>query len=177
MIARDPMHPRMTLPRFGAWLLLAGLVVALDLWTKHLASTNLALYRPVPLTGWMNLTLAHNTGAAFSLLADQDGWQRWFFIAFAVGISGFLVLWLWRLPLGARLLPAALMLVLGGAIGNLVDRVRLGYVVDFIDLHYGDWHWPAFNIADSAIVIGATLMLIEALLPPRNPPKSFNKTL
>jgi signal peptidase II len=177
MIGPDAMHPRMTLPRFGAWLLLAGLIVALDLWTKHLASANLDLYRPVAITDWMNLTLAHNTGAAFSLLADQDGWQRWFFVIFASGISLFLVIWLWRLPLSARLLPAALMLVLGGAIGNLADRIRLGYVVDFIDLHYNNWHWPAFNIADSAIVIGVTLMLIESLLPPRPPPKSLNKTL
>ncbi|MGK7295875.1 MAG: signal peptidase II [Candidatus Wenzhouxiangella sp. M2_3B_020] len=166
----DIMHPRMTLPRYGAWLLLALLVVALDLWTKHLASQNLELYRPIPVTGWMNLTLAHNTGAAFSLFADHAGWQRWFFIVFATGISVFLLVWLWRLPLGARLLPVALMLVLGGAIGNLVDRITLGYVVDFIDLHYGGWHWPAFNIADSAIVIGVTLMLIEGLLPPRETP-------
>jgi len=167
----DAGHPRMTLPRFGAWLLLAALVVALDLWTKHLAVTALELYRPVPITGWLNLTLAHNTGAAFSLFAGHGGWQRWFFIAFAAGISVFLLIWLSRLPLGARLLPVALMLILGGAIGNLVDRIRLGYVVDFIDLHYGGWHWPAFNIADSAIVIGVTLMLAESLMPPRTPPK------
>ena len=163
-------HPRMTLPRFGAWLLLAVLVVVLDLWTKHLAVANLELYRPIPITGWLNLTLAHNTGAAFSLLADSGGWQRWFFIVFAVGISIFLLVWLWRLPLAARALPVSLTLLLGGAIGNLVDRIRLGYVVDFIDVHYNSWHWPAFNIADSAIVIGVTLMLIESLLPPRKPP-------
>jgi len=160
----------MTLPRFGAWLLLAVLVVVLDLWTKHLAVANLELYRPIPITGWLNLTLAHNTGAAFSLLADSGGWQRWFFIVFAVGISIFLLIWLWRLPLAARALPVSLTLLLGGAIGNLVDRIRLGYVVDFIDVHYNSWHWPAFNIADSAIVIGVTLMLIESLLPPRKPP-------
>ncbi|HKL53041.1 MAG TPA: signal peptidase II, partial [Wenzhouxiangellaceae bacterium] len=92
------------------------------------------------------------------------------FIVFASGISVFLLVWLWRLPLTARALPVALMLLLGGAIGNLADRIRLGYVVDFIDVHYNDWHWPAFNIADSAIVIGVTLMLIESLLPPRKPP-------
>ena len=131
----------------------------------------------VPVTGWMNLTLAHNTGAAFSLFADAAGWQRWFFIVVASGISVFLVIWLWRLPLSARLLPAALMLILGGAIGNLVDRVRLGYVVDFIDLHYNNWHWPAFNLADSAIVIGVTLMLVESLLPPRKPPEKLDGTL
>jgi len=163
-------HPRMTLPRFGAWLLLAGLIIALDLWTKQLATENLELYRPVPIRDWLNLTLAHNTGAAFSLLADGDGWQRWFFIVFAAGISIFLLIWLWRQPLSARALPVALMLLLGGAVGNLVDRIRLGYVVDFIDVHYNNWHWPAFNVADSAIVIGVILMLIESLLPPRRPP-------
>jgi len=166
----DTALPRMTLPRFGAWLLLAGLVIALDLWTKQLATENLELYRPVPITDWLNLTLAHNTGAAFSLLADGDGWQRWFFIIFAGGISIFLLGWLWRQPLSARALPVALMLLLGGAVGNLVDRIRLGYVVDFIDVHYSNWHWPAFNVADSAIVIGVILMLIESLLPPRRPP-------
>ncbi len=167
----DTTHPRMTLPRYAAWLLLAALIVVLDLWTKALASSSLELYRPVEVTGWLNLTLAHNTGAAFSFLADGDGWQRIFFIVVASGISLFLLAWMWRIPLRARALPAALMLLLGGAIGNLVDRVRLGYVVDFIDVHYGGWHWPAFNIADSAIVIGIVLMLIESLLPPRGAPK------
>ncbi|WP_318284768.1 signal peptidase II [Halomonas denitrificans] len=160
----------MTLPRYAAWLLLAVLIAVLDLWTKALATANLELYRPVEITGWLNLTLAHNTGAAFSFLADGDGWQRIFFIVVASGISLFLLVWLWRIPLQGRALPAALMLLLGGAIGNLVDRVRLGYVVDFIDVHYGGWHWPAFNIADSAIVIGIALMLIESLLPPRGTP-------
>ena len=164
--------PRMTLPRYGTWLLLALAVVVLDLWTKHLASSNLDLYRPVALTGWMNLTLAHNDGAAFSLLADAGGWQRWFFVTVAGGISVFLLVWLWQLPHQARALPVALMLLLGGAIGNLVDRLRLGYVVDFIDLHIRGWHWPAFNIADSAIVIGVILLLIESLLPPRRLPDS-----
>ncbi|MEM1082422.1 MAG: signal peptidase II, partial [Pseudomonadota bacterium] len=108
-------------------------------------------------------------GAAFSLLADAGGWQRWFFVAIALGISAFLLTWLWQLPHQARALPVALMLLLGGAIGNMVDRVRLGYVVDFIDLHARGWHWPAFNIADSAIVIGVIVLLIESLLPPRRP--------
>lgn len=166
----DTTHPRMTLPRFSAWLLLALVVVVLDLWTKHLAAANLELYRPVPITDWLNLTLARNTGAAFSLLAESGGWQRWFFIVFASGISIFLLVWLWRLPLAARALPVSLMLLLGGAVGNLVDRIRFGYVVDFIDVHYNNWHWPAFNIADSAIVIGVILMLIESLLPPRSSP-------
>lgn len=168
----DTVHPRMTLPRYLAWLGLAAVIVLLDLWTKHLASANLELYRPVPVTGWLNMTLAHNTGAAFSFLADGDGWQRTFFIVVASAISVFLVIWLWRLPLQARALPAALSLLLGGAIGNLVDRIQLGYVVDFIDVHYAGWHWPAFNLADSAIVIGIGLMMIESLLPPRRPPSA-----
>ncbi|MDT8450005.1 MAG: signal peptidase II [Wenzhouxiangellaceae bacterium] len=166
----DSGHPRMTVQRYAAWLLLAAVIVALDQWTKHLAVASLELYRPVELTSWANLTLAHNTGAAFSFLADGDGWQRWFFITFASAIGILLLIWLWRLPLTARALPVALMLLLGGAVGNLIDRIRLGYVVDFVDLHYAGWHWPAFNVADSAIVIGVTLMLIESLLPPRSPP-------
>lgn len=160
----------MTVQRYAAWLALAAGVVALDLWTKYLAMANLELFRPVPMTDWFNLTLAHNTGAAFSLLAEGGGWQRWFFIVVASGISVFLLGWLWRLPLAARALPVALMLVLGGAIGNLIDRIRFGYVVDFIDLHYAGWHWPAFNLADSAIVVGVGLMLLESLFPPRTPP-------
>ncbi len=168
----DTTHPRMTLPRYAAWLGLAAVIAVLDLWTKHLATINLELYRPVPVTDWLNMTLAHNTGAAFSFLADGDGWQRIFFIVVASVISVFLLVWMWRLPLQARALPAALALVLGGAIGNLVDRATLGYVVDFIDVHYAGWHWPAFNLADSAIVIGVGLMMIESLLPPRAPARS-----
>ncbi len=151
------------------WLALAAILVFLDLWTKHLASTHLALYRPVEVNAWLNLTLAHNSGAAFSFLADAGGWQRWFFSTVAVIISLVLMVWLWRLPNRSRLLPTAIALVLGGAIGNLVDRVRLGYVVDFIDVHWRGYHWPAFNLADSVIVIGVVLLLIEGFLPRRGP--------
>jgi signal peptidase II len=158
-----PMRPQ----KYLAWLLLAVLVVVLDYWTKHLATENLILYRPLPVTSWFNLTLAHNEGAAFSLLADAGGWQRWFFTLVALGISVVLLIWLWRLPNRSRLLPSALMLVLGGAIGNLIDRLRFGYVVDFVDLHYQGWHWPAFNVADSAIVLGVLLLLVDGFLPRR----------
>lgn len=157
---------------YATWLILAVVVVILDYWTKHLASQNLILYRPMPVTGWFNLTLAHNEGAAFSLLADAGGWQRWFFTTVAVVISGVLLVWLWRLPNRSRLLPSALMLVLGGAIGNTIDRIRYGYVVDFLDVHYQGWHWPAFNIADSAIVLGVILLLIDGFLPRRGPQPS-----
>lgn len=160
-----PMRPQ----KYVLWLGLAALLVLLDYWTKHLATQNLTLYRPLPITSWLNLTLAHNEGAAFSLLADQGGWQRWFFSVVAVGISVVLLVWLWRLPDRSRLLPVAISLVLGGAIGNLIDRIRFGYVVDFIDLHYQGEHWPAFNLADSVIVLGVILLLIEGFLPRRGP--------
>lgn len=160
-----PMRPQ----KYILWLGLAALLVLLDYWTKHLATQNLTLYRPVPVTSWLNLTLAHNEGAAFSLLASQGGWQRWFFSVVAVGISAVLLVWLWRLPDRSRLLPVAISLVLGGAIGNLIDRIRFGYVVDFIDLHYQGEHWPAFNLADSVIVLGVILLLIEGFLPRRGP--------
>ncbi len=160
----QPMRPK----KYLMWLGLAALIVVLDWWTKHLASQHLELYRPVELTSWLNMTLAHNTGAAFSFLASAGGWQRWFFSIVAVVISVVLLIWLWRLPNRSRLLPTALSLVLGGAIGNLIDRVRFGYVVDFIDVHYAGYHWPAFNVADSAIVIGVILILIEGFLPRRH---------
>lgn len=151
--------------RFSFWLLVAAILVVLDYWTKHLASQNLELYRPVPITGWLNLTLAHNEGAAFSLLADAGGWQRWFFIIITIVISLILLVWLWTQPAGSRMLPAALTLVLGGALGNLIDRVRQGYVVDFVDVYVGTWHWPAFNLADAAITVGVILLLLDGFIP------------
>lgn len=159
----------MRAPKYLMWLGLAAVLVVLDLWTKHLASTNLELYRPVEVTSWLNMTLAHNSGAAFSFLANAGGWQRWFFTVVAGAISIVLMIWLWRLPNRSRLLPVAISLVLGGAIGNLIDRVRFGYVVDFIDVHVAGWHWPAFNLADSVIVIGVVLLLIEGFIPRRGP--------
>ncbi|NBB93906.1 MAG: lipoprotein signal peptidase [Gammaproteobacteria bacterium] len=153
--------------RYGLWLLMAAVVVALDLFTKQLAMQHLELYRPNAVFSWLNMTLAHNTGAAFSFLAGGSGWQRWFLSAVAVIIVAVLLVWLWRLPHRARLLPSALALVIGGAIGNLIDRLRFGYVVDFIDVHYAGWHWPAFNLADSAIVVGVILLLLDSLIPSR----------
>ncbi|RFF30102.1 signal peptidase II [Wenzhouxiangella sediminis] len=153
--------------RYGLWLIMAAVVVALDLFTKELAMQYLELYRPNPVLSWLNLTLAHNTGAAFSFLASGSGWQRWFLSGVAVVIVAVLLVWLWRLPHRARLLPSALALVIGGAIGNLVDRIRFGYVIDFIDVHYAGWHWPAFNLADSAIVVGVILLLLDSLIPGR----------
>ena len=144
------------------WLALAAAVVVLDLWTKQLAMTNLVMYQPVEVTPFLNWRLAHNPGAAFSFLAGAGGWQRWFFTALAAVVSVFLLVWLFRTHRSDRLLPLALSLVMGGAIGNAIDRVRFGYVIDFIDVHARGWHWPAFNIADSAIVCGIILLLLDA---------------
>lgn len=159
-----PMRPS----KYLLWLALVAVLVLLDFWTKHAASQNLELYRPREVFSWLNLTLAHNTGAAFSFLAGGGGWQRWFLSGVAVVICAVLLIWLWRLPHRARLLPTALCLILGGAIGNLIDRIRFGHVVDFIDVHYADWHWPAFNLADSIIVIGVGVLLLESLIPRRH---------
>lgn len=149
------------------WFLLAGLVVLLDQYTKGLASSELAYARPVEIFSWFNLTLQHNTGAAFSFLSDAGGWQRWFFTVIAAVISIGLVVWLSLAERGQWLLGLSLALILGGAIGNLWDRVLLGYVVDFISVHYGGWYFPAFNIADSAITLGAGCMLLDSFLATR----------
>lgn len=111
---------------------------------------------------YFNLTYVHNTGAAFSFLSEAGGWQRWFFAVLALVISAVLSVWLARLQKHETLLALALSLVLGGAIGNLIDRLAYGYVIDFLDVYYDTWHWPAFNIADSAITLGVMLMLAES---------------
>lgn len=149
------------------WYLLALVIVALDQFTKGLASSELVYGRPVAVFSWFNLTLQHNTGAAFSFLSDAGGWQRWFFTVVAVVISAALVVWLSLAERGQWLLALSLALILGGAVGNLWDRLSLGYVVDFISVHYGGWYFPAFNIADSAITVGAGCMLLDSFLVAR----------
>lgn len=145
------------------WLLLTAGVILADWQTKQWVSEALVLYRPQEVTTWLNITLAHNYGAAFSFLSDAGGWQRWFFVVLASGVSLVLTVWLLRLPREEWLTGMALGLVIGGAVGNLVDRVQLGYVVDFIDVHFKGWHYPAFNVADSAITVGVALLLIDGL--------------
>lgn len=140
------------------WLSLTVLV--LDLYTKYLASTQLDYAISVPVIPHFNLTLLHNTGAAFSFLASESGWQRWFFILLASGVSIALVRWVYVLK-NDRWLAVALCLVLGGALGNLYDRITLGYVVDFLHFYWGDYHFPAFNIADSAISVGAAMLVLD----------------
>ncbi|GAA3970987.1 signal peptidase II [Allohahella marinimesophila] len=143
------------------WLWLTLVVIILDLATKAMATAWLDYAIPVPVIPYFNLTLLHNTGAAFSFLASAGGWQRWFFIVLAIVISAVLLTWLGRLKRHETWLAIALALVLGGAIGNVYDRIVHGYVVDFIHLYYGSYSWPAFNIADSAISIGAVMMVID----------------
>ncbi len=144
------------------WYLLALVMVLLDQYTKTLATESLVYARPVEVFSWFNLTLQHNTGAAFSFLSDAGGWQRWFFTVVAVVISGVLTVWLFMAPRAHWLLGLSLALILGGAVGNVWDRVALGYVVDFISVHYQGWYFPAFNIADSAITVGAVCMLLDS---------------
>ncbi|TXS91354.1 lipoprotein signal peptidase [Parahaliea maris] len=146
------------------WYLLALVVIGLDQYSKGLASASLEYAQPVPVFSWFNLTLHHNTGAAFSFLSDAGGWQRYFFTGIAAVVSGLLVVWIYRLQRGQWLLALSLALVLGGAIGNVWDRLVLGYVVDFISVHYAGYYFPAFNLADSAITGGAIGMILDTFL-------------
>jgi len=159
-VLKSPTFP----PYPWVWLVVTALVIVLDWHTKQMATDLLELYRPHQVFSWLNMTLAHNYGAAFSFLSDAGGWQRWFFIILASGVSVVLLVWLLRLPRNEWITGLGLALILGGAIGNLVDRIQLGYVVDFIDVFYKDWHYPAFNVADSAITCGVILLLLDMLL-------------
>lgn len=151
--------------RNGLWL--AAFIVLLDQASKWGVDTQMQLFESIAIAPSVNLTYVHNTGAAFSFLSQAGGWQRWLFAGLAVVMSGFMTLWLLRLQAHQRLLACGLSLVLGGAIGNLIDRVAYGYVIDFIDVYYNNWHWPAFNIADSAICVGVALLLIDGIHPPK----------
>jgi signal peptidase II len=151
-----------TNPTMARWLWLSLLIVILDQATKWLAEALLVPFQPVPLMPLLNLTLMYNEGAAFSFLANAGGWQRWLFAGFALVMTTVLAFWLLRLEKGDRTTAATLSLIIGGAIGNLIDRVQTGRVVDFIDFYVGTWHWPAFNVADSAISIGIVFLLITS---------------
>ena len=150
------------------WLWLSGLVLVLDQASKWIMTSWLSLYETVAVMPFFNLTMAHNTGAAFSFLAQAGGWQRWFFAAVAAIVSVVLLVWLKRLTATAKLEAVSISLILGGAIGNLVDRISLGYVVDFIHFHWQDKYFPAFNIADMAITGGAGLMMLDMFFNPEN---------
>lgn len=145
------------------WLWLTVAIVALDQLTKHLIVNWLGLHESYPIMPGLNLTLVHNDGAAFSFLQHAGGWQRWFFIGLSIVISAVILAWLARLRAERRWLACALSLILGGALGNLWDRIMLGYVVDFIVVYYDRWSWPAFNVADSAITAGAVMLIVDAI--------------
>jgi len=143
------------------WYGLSLLVIALDQLSKQYAEAQLVYHKSVAVFPGFNFTLMYNEGAAFSFLSDAGGWQRWFFTALSVSISIVLVVWIKRLELDKRILAAGLALILGGAIGNVIDRILFGHVIDFIDVYYQSRHWPAFNIADSAITLGACLLILD----------------
>ncbi|HID48146.1 MAG TPA: signal peptidase II [Chromatiales bacterium] len=161
------------------WLWLSGIVVLLDQITKYAAVARLQEYQPAPFLPLLDLTLMYNEGAAFSFLSTAGGWQRWLFTLLALVISAIIVVWLLRLQQHRKLEAAGLALVLGGALGNVIDRIFLGHVVDFLDFRYQaesclplfvpvrngvtECHWPAFNLADSAISIGVALLIIDSL--------------
>ncbi len=147
------------------WLGLSVLVLILDQITKAWAQSAFELYQTWDILPVFSFTLAYNTGAAFSFLAGESGWQRWFFSAVAVVVASVLIGWLRKLERSECWLAIALALVLGGALGNLYDRVALGHVVDFILLHYNGWYFPAFNVADIAISVGAFMLIVDMFRP------------
>jgi len=150
------------LPSFARWLFLAGAIIVADFASKAWVLSAFHLHESLAITSFFNLVLVMNPGASFSFLADAGGWQKWFFIVLALGISAWLVM-LIRRHAAEKLMPTSLALVLGGALGNVIDRIRFVAVVDFLDFHVAGWHWPAFNVADSTISIGVVLLLWQQL--------------
>ncbi|MGB5131074.1 MAG: signal peptidase II [Steroidobacteraceae bacterium] len=163
------MSNEVTLKQTGLlWLWLSIIVVAADQITKWIVTNHLDLYEVLPLGPMLELTRLHNTGAAFSLLAQAGGWQRWFFVGLAGAISLAIGRWLYTLPArGYPWLTIGLAMILGGAVGNAIDRLTLGHVVDFLHFHWQDWYYPAFNVADIAITSGAIMLVIDALMHTR----------
>jgi len=155
----------MTLSRRMLWPVLSLVIVAADQLTKLMVIDNLTYLQRIPILPVLDLVHLHNTGAAFSFLAGASGWQNWMFAGIAIVVSGVIFWWLVNLPEGGRrVLSLGLALVLGGAIGNLIDRILYGYVVDFILFYYHEWSYPAFNIADSAITCGVALILFDGVV-------------
>ena len=149
------------------WLTFSVMIVVLDQITKFYAVQFLTLHEPKYLYDGINFTLMYNTGAAFSFLSDAGGWQRWFFIAISCFVSIIIVVWMYNVLTKSKWLLLALAFILGGALGNLWDRLTLGYVIDFIEVYYNDLYWPAFNIADSAITIGAVILILDTVFVDR----------
>ena len=149
---------------FRNWMIVATVIVVADQLTKWAVVQWIPLYDKVRINSFINLTHQKNTGAAFSFLADAGGWQRWFFITLSTTVSVVIAVWMWRIRNeGQNVLVAGLALVLGGAVGNLIDRVLLGHVTDFFQVWFGSWPFPSFNVADAGISVGAALLIIDAL--------------
>ncbi len=150
--------------RYITWMVVAVTIVFADQLTKWAIVEWVPLYDKIPLNSFINITHQKNPGAAWSFLANAGGWQRWFFVVLSTGVSVLITVWLWRIRnAGQMLLSAGLALVLGGAVGNLVDRILLGHVTDFIQVMFGSWAFPSFNVADAGISVGAALLIIDAL--------------
>ena len=148
----------------GYWFLLSLALMVLDQASKYWVGKHLTPYEPIPIFPMFNITLAYNTGAAFSFLSGAGDWHRWFFAGFSFLVSFILVVWLWRTPKKDKLQSTGVSLILGGAVGNLLDRGLHGHVIDFIDVYYGHHHFATFNIADSVICIGAGLLILDLLI-------------
>jgi signal peptidase II len=143
------------------FLWISTIIFVFDQWTKNAIVGNMRLFESIQLTGFFNLTYVHNYGAAFSFLYDAGGWQVYFLSTVALAVSALILWWLRQATKEQLLLPVAFSFILGGALGNVFDRIMHGYVIDFLDFYYGTFHWPAFNVADSAIFIGAALLIID----------------
>jgi len=157
--------PRRVGGGIGWWLLVSALIVASDQVTKQSVIDNLALYQRIQILPVMDLVRLHNTGAAFNFLAGASGWQNWFFVGVAVAVGAGILVWMTRVPRSGHVtLLLGLSMIFGGAIGNLIDRLLYGYVIDFILFYYRSWSYPAFNLADAAITCGAVLVLIDGLV-------------
>lgn len=146
----------------GLWIGIASIVILLDQLSKITVTKLFTYGESLPVTSFFNLVLAYNKGAAFSFLAAESGWQRYFFTTVGI-IAALVIVYMLRRHAGQRLFCWALALILGGAIGNVIDRVLYGHVIDFLDVHFGGWHWPVFNLADSAIFVGAGLFILDEL--------------
>ena len=162
----DSLNKEVYMPQKGnlRWLWLGFIVVILDQWTKFLALKHLSLNNPYTVMPFFNFTLTFNAGSAFSFLSSASGWQIWLLIGLAVIVCLLILVWLGRIPRQAHWLAISLVLIFGGALGNLIDRFHYGYVVDFIDVYVKNWHYPTFNLADTAICIGVTMLIINLYL-------------
>jgi signal peptidase II len=149
----------------ASWLILTLVIIAADQLTKYVVVSRFELFDSITINAFLDFMRLHNEGVAFSMFADSSGWQRWFFSALGIVVSGVIVVWIWRLPeRGQHMLAAGLACVAGGALGNVIDRLVRGHVVDFVRVHYESWYFPAFNVADSAITVGAALIILDSII-------------